>query len=46
MIIKTKKGFEVVSPRTGRNFGVYKTLKKADKRIQQVEYFKFLKKKK
>ena len=40
MIKKTKKGYRVVSEKTGRNLGESKTLAGAKKRLRQVEYFK------
>lgn len=46
MIRKVKAGWRVVSERTGRNLGTYKTLAAAKKRLRQVEYFKHLKDKK
>jgi len=43
MIKKVKDKYIVLSERTGRKFGVYKTLSEAKKRLRQVEYFKHLK---
>jgi len=43
MIKKIKGGYKVVSEK-GRNMGTYKTLAEAKKRLQQIEYFKHLKK--
>ena len=40
MIKKTKNGYKVVSEKTGRSFGEYRSLAAAKKRLQQVEYFK------
>jgi len=40
MIIKIKEGFRVVSEKTKRNLGTYKTKKEAEKRLRQVEFFK------
>ena len=39
MIIKTKKGWEVVSLRSHRSFGVYPSKTKAIQRLTQIEYF-------
>lgn len=45
-MIKKKGGkYVVLSESTGRSFGTYKTLKEAKKRLQQMEMFKHLKKK-
>jgi len=45
MIIKRKDGYYVLSEKTRRNMGgPYKTREEARKRLQQVEYFKRLKK--
>ncbi|MCK4588626.1 hypothetical protein KAT60_02300 [Candidatus Woesebacteria bacterium] len=45
MIIKRKDGYYVLSEKTRRNMGgPYKTREEAKKRLQQVEYFKHLKK--
>ena len=45
MIVKRKDGYYVLSEKTRRNMGgPYKTRKEAIKRLQQVEYFKRLKK--
>ncbi len=40
MIRKVKAGWRVVSEKSGRNLGTYKTLAAAKKRLRQVEYFK------
>lgn len=40
MIKKIKGGYKVLSEKTGRSFGTYKTLGEAKKRLQQVEFFK------
>ena len=41
MIKKTEGGYKVVSEKGNKNLGgPYKTKKKAEKRLQQVEYFK------
>lgn len=45
MIRKIKKGFRVLAE-SGRHMGDYKTIKKAKKRLQQMEFFKHLKNKK
>lgn len=45
MIIKRKKGHYVLSEKTKRNLsGPYKTHQAAARRLQQVEFFKRLKK--
>ncbi len=44
MIVKVKEGYRVVSEKTKRNMGTYKTMEEAKKRLRQVEYFKHLKK--
>jgi hypothetical protein len=45
MIVKKKDGYYVLSEKTKRNLGgPYKTKEEAKKRLQQVEYFKHLKK--
>ena len=43
MIKKMKGGYKVVSE-SGRNMGVFKTLKAAKNRLRQIEYFKHVKK--
>lgn len=43
MIKKIKEGFRVVSEKTGRNFGTYKKLEDAKRRLRQIEFFKHLK---
>lgn len=43
MIVKVKEGWRVVSKKTRRNLGTYKTKEEAKKRLRQVEYFKHLK---
>jgi len=40
VIKKVKGGFKVVSHQTGKNFGIYKTIKAAEKRLAQVKKFK------
>jgi len=40
MIRKVKGGYRVVSHRTGRNLGTYKTKAEAEKRLQQIQAFK------
>lgn len=44
MIKKIKGKYVVLSESTGRSFGSYKTLKEAKHRLQQVEFFKHVKK--
>jgi len=46
MIKKTKGKYVVLSEKTGRKFGTYKTIAEAKKRLRQVEFFKHLKGKK
>jgi len=46
MIRKIKNKYVVLSEKTGRKFGTYKTLAEAKKRLAQVEFFKHLKKQK
>lgn len=46
MIKKVRGKFVVLSEKTGRRFGTYKTLAKAKKRLRQVEYFKHVAKRK
>jgi len=46
MIKKIKGKYVVLSEKTGRSFGSYKTLAEAKKRLQQAEFFKRLKKNK
>lgn len=45
MIKKIKSKYVVLSEKTGRSFGAYKTKKEALKRLRQVEFFKHAKKK-
>jgi hypothetical protein len=40
MIKKVKEGFRVVSEKSGRNMGTYKTKDEAKERLRQVEFFK------
>lgn len=40
MIRKVKSGFRLVSKKTGRNLGTYRTKAGAKKRERQVNYFK------
>ena len=43
-MIKNIKGkYVVLSEKTGRRFGAYKTKKEAEKRLRQIEFFKRLK---
>jgi hypothetical protein len=44
MIKKIKSKYVVLSKKTERSFGSYKTKKEAEKRLRQVEFFKHLKK--
>lgn len=44
MIKKIKGKYVVRSETTGRTFGTYKTLTAAKRRLQQMEFFKHLKK--
>ncbi len=43
MIVKSGGKWTVISEKTGRSFGSYKTKKEARHRLQQVEFFKHLK---
>lgn len=43
MIKKIKVGYRVMAE-SGRNMGTYKTKEEAKKRLQQIEYFKHVKK--
>ena len=43
MIKKIKGKYIVLSEKTGRKFGTYKTKKEAEKRLKQIEFFKHLK---
>jgi len=45
MIKKIKSLYIVMSEKTGRKFGTYKTKEEAKKRLRQIEFFKHLKKK-
>lgn len=40
MIRKVKGGFRVISHRTGKNLGTYKTKKAAEKRLKQLKRFR------
>jgi ribosomal protein S4E len=40
MIKKVKEGYRVVSEKSGRNTGTYKTKDEAKVRLRQVEFFK------
>lgn len=44
MIKKIKGKYVVLSEKTGRSFGAYKTLAEAKNRLRQVEFFKHRKK--
>jgi hypothetical protein len=46
MIRKIGGKYVVLSEKTGRSFGAYRTKKEAEKRLRQVEFFKHLKGKK
>ena len=46
MIKKIGGRYVVLSEHTGRIFGTYKTKKEAERRLQQIEFFKHLKAKK
>ena len=46
MIRKIKGKYVVLSEKTGRSFGTYKTEAEAKKRLRQVEFFKHSKNKK
>ena len=43
MIKKIKDKYVVLSEKTGRKFGTYKTKKEAEKRLRQIDFFKHLK---
>lgn len=38
--VRNKKLWKVVSENTGRSFGIYPSIKKAEIRLRQVEFFK------
>ena len=40
MIKKVKEGYRVVSEKSGRNMGTYKSKDEAKERLRQVEFFK------
>lgn len=40
MIKKVKEGYRVVSEKTDRNMGTYRTEEEAKKRLRQIEFFK------
>lgn len=44
MIKKVRGKYVVMSEKTGRSFGTYKTLAEAKKRLRQIEFFKHRKK--
>ena len=46
MIKRKGSKYVVLSEKTGRAFGTYKTKKEAEKRLRQIEFFKHLKGKK
>jgi len=39
MIIKKRGKYKVVSEKTGRSFGEYKTKKEAEARLRQIHFF-------
>jgi hypothetical protein len=39
MIIKTKNGYKVISHRTGRSMGEYRTKREAEIRLKQLKRF-------
>lgn len=43
MIKKIKGKYIVLSEKTGRKLGTYRTKKEAEKRLRQIEFFKHLK---
>ncbi|MBI4085639.1 MAG: hypothetical protein HY433_00095 [Candidatus Liptonbacteria bacterium] len=45
MIKKVKGIYTVLSEKTGRVFGRYKNKKDAEKRLRQIEFFKYAKQK-
>jgi len=45
MIRKVKGGWEVISLHHHRNLGTFKTKKAAEKRLKQVEFFKYARRK-
>ena len=40
MIKKVKEGYRVISEKSGRNLGTYKSKDEAKERLRQVEFFK------
>lgn len=40
MIRKVRKGYRVVSEKSGRNMGTFKTKEQAIRRLRQIEFFK------
>ena len=40
-IRKVKSGYRIVSHKTGRNLGTYKTKSAAKRRLKQIVYFKY-----
>jgi hypothetical protein len=42
MIVRTNKGW-TVKDHTGRNLGTYKSKEEAEKRLMQIEMFKYIK---
>ena len=43
MIKKIKGNYVVMPEKTGRKFVTYKTKKEAEKRLREIEFFKYLK---
>jgi hypothetical protein len=43
MIVKRDGKYVVISERTGRSFGTYDTRAEAERRLRQVEFFKYIK---
>jgi hypothetical protein len=39
MIRKTRSGYRIVSHKTGRNMGTYKSRKQAVKRLRQIKHY-------
>lgn len=44
-VIKTSKGYQLRSKKTGKNLGIYSSKKGVQKREQQVQFFKHLRSK-
>lgn len=43
MIRKIKSGYRIYSKHAHRNLGTFKTREQAERRLRQIEYFKYLK---